>query len=49
MNQLLKQLIRYEQFGDLEQLEVFIQSSGASILAEELGDLVVSGMVETGD
>lgn len=46
MNNLLKQLIKYEQFEDLEQLEVFIKMSTPSVIAEELGDIVDSKRID---
>lgn len=46
MNKLVKQLIKYELFGDMEQLELFIKQSGSSILAEELAEIVMSGNID---
>jgi hypothetical protein len=46
VNKLHNQLVKFEQFGDIEQLELFISKSGASILAEELGDMVAGGVID---
>ena len=50
MNQLQIALIEYEESEkDIEALEVFITQSGASCLAEELAELVDSGVIDVYD
>jgi hypothetical protein len=45
-NLLLKELATFAEVGDLEALEKFLIRSGASVLAEELGEIVSGGLID---